>query len=242
MTSPAATPDPALPGAPVTPAPPSLSQRLREETADLHRQAERSGIMFDLLRGRLERSTYATLLRDLLEVYTSLEGRLDERAGAEALRGIHDRDLYRTAALRRDLAALHGEGWEAALAPGDAARAYAERLREAPPLQLAVHAWVRYLGDLSGGQALGGVVARLLALPGGAAGDGVAFYRFPAIDDIASYKQRFRAALDAIPLAAAEADAAVEEAREAFRLNVRVFEDVARRTAPSGAPPPPPVA
>jgi len=244
MTSPAARPvTPASDDAAASVTPPlplPLSQRLREATAELHRQAERSGIMFDLLRGRLERGAYAVLLRDLLEVYTALEERLDASAGAPALRGIHDPALHRVASLRDDLASLHGARWEADLAPGEAALRYAARLRSAPPVHLAVHAWVRYLGDLSGGQALGGVIARALALPQGAAGEGVAFYRFPGIADVASYKQRFRAALDAIPLDAAEADAAVLEGQEAFRLNVRVFEDVARRTGPSAAPPPPP--
>lgn len=217
-----------------------LSQRLREETTELHRQAERAGIMFELLRGRLERPAYVALLRDLLEVYVALEERLEETAGAGAVQGIHDRALYRVGALRADLASLHGVRWEAEVSPGDAACEYAARVRGAAPLQLAMHAWVRYLGDLSGGQALGAVIARVLALPGGAGGDGVAFYRFPDIGDVASYKLRFRAALDAIPLAAGDADRAVREAQEAFRLNVRVFEDVARRTAPSVAPPQPP--
>lgn len=233
MTSPAATPDPV--SAPFRP----LSQRLREETAELHRTAERSGIMFDLLRGRLERPAYVALLRDLLEVYAALEARLEASAGERALHAIRDRALYRADALRDDLAALHGAQWEDETAPGEAARAYAERVRCAPPVHLAAHAWVRYLGDLSGGQALGGVIARALALPGGAAAAGLSFYRFPGIADVASYKQRFRAALDAIPLDAAGSDSAVREAQEAFRLNVRVFEDVARRTAPSAAPPPP---
>lgn len=220
----------------------ALSQRLREETADLHRIAERSGIMVELLRGRLERRAYVALLRDLLEVYTALEARLESTAGAVAIAGIHDRALFRTGSLRDDLASLHGAGWADDVPPGAEAMAYAARLQEATPLQLAVHAWVRYLGDLSGGQALGPVIARALGLSGGAAADGVSFYRFPEIHDIASYKQRFRGALDAIPLASGEGDQAVAEARDAFRLNVRVFEDVAKRTAPSGARPQPPAA
>lgn len=218
---------------------PSLSQRLREETTDLHRLAERSGIMFELLRGRLDRRDYVTLVRDLLEVYTALEERLDGCADAPAIRGIHDRALHRAESLRADLAALHGSDWVREVHAGEPARAYAARIHAATPLQLAAHAYVRYLGDLSGGQALGRVIARALALPSEA---GVAFYHFRAIGDVTGYKGRFRDALDAIPLAVGDADLVVREAQVAFRLNVRVFEDAGRRTAPSAAPLPPPAA
>ena len=217
--------------------PTPLSQRLRHETATLHRQAERSGIMLGLLRGRLDRGDYVLLLRALHEVYTALESRLDATASFPDVRPFYDRRLHRVASRAADLSLLHGVGWEDEVAAGNAAREYADRILCATPLQLVAHAYVRYLGDLSGGQALGQVVARALALPNG---DGTAFYRFPEIADAEQYKDRFRAALDAWPVSTTEADGVVREAQEAFRLNVRVFEGVATRTAPSDAPPLPP--
>lgn len=217
----------------------ALSQRLRHETSTLHRLAERSGIMHGLLRGRLDRHEYVALLRALHHVYVALEERLDATASFPDVRPFYDQRLHRTAAIVADLTHLHGDGWAHDVKPGAAAEEYAERVLCATPLQLVAHAYVRYLGDLSGGQALGQVVARALALRDD---EGTRFYRFPEIADAEQYKGAFRAALDAWPLSTTEADGVVLEAQEAFRLNVRVFEAVATRTAPSDAPPRPPVA
>jgi heme oxygenase len=49
---------------------------LREATADLHRRAERSGVIADLLHGRATRSGYALWLRNLLPAYRNLEAAL----------------------------------------------------------------------------------------------------------------------------------------------------------------------
>jgi len=217
----------------------ALSLRLRTETADLHRLAERSGIMHDLLRGRLERGAYVALLRGLHVVYASLERRLDALADTPEVRGVYSPALRRAESLAADLVALHGPRWARELSPGAGAQAYARRIEDASPSQLVAHAYVRYMGDLSGGQALGRVIARALALDGET---GTAFYRFPDIPDTEAFKEAFRSALDIWPLDAAGADDVVREAQRAFRLNVTVFEEVATPGAPSAALPPPPVA
>ena len=54
----------------------------------------------------------------------------------------------------------------------------------------------------------------------------MAFYRFPAVVDVAQCKRAFRAGLDAMPFSADEADLVVDEARVAFTANIRVFEAV----------------
>jgi heme oxygenase len=195
--------------------------------------------MFGLLRGQLDGGEYVALLRALHAVYSALESRLDASATLPDVRPFYDRRLHRAASLADDLAALHGPRWADEVPPSAASDAYVERILCAAPLQLVAHAYVRYLGDLSGGQALAGVVARALGLTTPA---GTTFYRFPEIADTEQFKEAFRAALDAWPLSIGEADAVVREAQEAFRLNVRVFEEVSPRRAPSAAPPPPPAA
>jgi heme oxygenase len=136
------------------------------------------------------------------------------------------------ASLAADLSLLHGVGGKTKSRPAGVSTPIASCA-----IALVAHAYVRYLGDLSGGQALGRSSRARFALPNG---DGTAFYRFPEIADAEQYKDRFRSALDAWPVSTTEADGVVREAQEAFRLNVRVFEGVATRTAPSGAPPLPP--
>lgn len=216
-----------------------LSVRLRTETTELHRLAERSGIMHGLLRGQLDRGEYVALLRALHAVYTALERRLHAWPAGSQLQRFTDPALDRTAAIEEDLVALHGALWEREVPLLAAGAAYADRIEAASDPELVAHAYVRYMGDLSGGQSLGRVIARALALPDD---DGVAFYRFAGIPDVDDFKARFRASLDAWSIDAATADDVVREAQEAFSLNVRVFEDAGTRSAPSAAPPPPPAA
>ena len=83
------------------------------------------------------------------------------------------------------------------------------------------HHYTRYLGDLSGGQALGSIFGRSLGLSPGA--PGISFYQFATIEKVKPYKDRYREALDTAPMAESEHDLAVSEAIVAFRLNQAIF-------------------
>jgi heme oxygenase len=207
---------------------PRLSQRLREATMDDHRRAEQQPFVRELLQGRLERSAYIDFVRDLREVYVALERGLREAPEGVVPGIMLDPRLHRVAALEADLDHLHGPDWRDRLTPTDEATAYAaaldERARKAPR-RLAAHAYVRYLGDLSGGQAIGRVVQRAYGLEGGR---GLAFYAFPDIENTAAFKDRFRAALDALGNGSVS-DELVDEAREAFRRNGAIVEALQRR-------------
>jgi heme oxygenase (biliverdin-producing, ferredoxin) len=203
--------------------PSGLAAQLRHDTTDLHRQAERAGVMRDILAGRVDPGAYIRLLRALYPVYVVLEQELvrHPEVAPVPLAG-----LARAPALAADLAHLAGAGWERRVAPVPAGEAYAARIRSAAahrPVLLAAHAYVRYLGDLSGGQTMGRLVARGLGLAGGA---GVAFYRFGMIGDLAACKRAFRAGLDALPLTEGDAALLIAEARAAFAANIRIFEAV----------------
>ncbi len=203
-----------------------LASLLRSATWTLHARAERSGIMPALLRGELERPVYCRLLRNLHALYEALEAALARHADDPLLAPIRDPRLARTAALAADLETLHGPEWPRDLRMADAGLAYVHRLRSIadrdPPL-LAAHAYVRYLGDLSGGQLLLDIVRRSMRLSGD---QGVAFYRFDA-GDAPALARRFRIGLDAIPADAATVARIVGEAQDAFELHVRLFDDLA---------------
>lgn len=208
-----------------------LALRLKQETRDLHALAERSGIMADLLRGRLGRPAYCALLRNLQAIYAALEAGLDQHRDDAQVRQLWRPELRRLPALNADLACLHPAAWPADEPLAPATAAYVERLQTLAaraPLLLLAHAYLRYLGDLHGGQLLAGRVQRQFALDGAA---GTAFYAFGPAPQLERLKQDFRSGLDALQLDGAEADGLVAEACDAFRRHEQLFEELQRQYA-----------
>lgn len=232
MSEGAPTPGDGVP-APVEdrPAPPAsagLPERLRLETRDLHTATERAGAMAALLAGRLPRAGYCALLRNLHALYVALEAALARRRHDAAVAPLQAGALHRAAALAADLHHLHGPRWADELPVQPATAAYVARLQalaaSASPA-LVAHAYVRYLGDLHGGQVLKRLVARHYALPGEA---GTAFYDFGSEPEVLALRQRLRTALAGLPLTRAEQDDVVAEARWAFEQHQRLFEELVR--------------
>ncbi len=231
----------------------TLSARLRAATRGAHARAERAGAMAMLLRGTLDGARYARLLRALHALYDALEGALRRHAAHPAIAPLDAPTLFRADALAHDLAALRAAGLvDARAAPPATSAAYVARLGQLDardPVRLVAHAYVRYLGDLAGGQLLAPIVERAYGLAPGAA---TRFYAFGAREAAAARASALRAALDALPLGPGEADAIVEEALDAFERHVMLFEEIAaegpalgpaasrRLTHDTAAQPPPP--
>jgi heme oxygenase len=176
-----------------------------------------------LIRGELPLADYVALLRNLQAIYAELEGALRLHAGHPCIALLPLAPLWRSTALARDLATLDA---------GDAPRPlvfatakYTERLRAhaaSDPALLVAHVYVRYLGDLSGGQVLARVLARTHALP---AGSGTAFYDFGASPR--ALADALRAAIDDLPLDERSRCSVIEEACTAFIGHVTLFEQLA---------------
>lgn len=206
-----------------------LAEALRSATQRLHVQAERTGLVGELLRGRGSRAGYAHLLRNLLPAYQALERGLEHHRGRHGVGRLARPELYRSEAMAADLAALLGDSWAAApLLPAGAryARTVA-RAAAGDGFRLIAHAYVRYLGDLSGGQILKRLLQRSLGLEAGM----LTLYDFPAIPDAAAYKDDLRAAIDAAGREIAEPAAVIDEARLAFCCNIELSLALARAGA-----------
>jgi heme oxygenase len=199
-----------------------LSARLRQGAHDLHQVAERSGQMADLINGRLARTDYVVMLLNLQAIYLALEHGL---AHAPILPGIDFAPLYRADAIARDLAFLSPTPH---LQLCTATKRYVQHLEalsaEASPM-LVAHAYVRYLGDLHGGQMLRRCVSRVLQSQGQ---DGLYFYDFGPSERVAQLIAAFRNGLDAIPLAPGQADALVHEVRLGFGMHIELFTELRR--------------
>ncbi len=209
------------------PEPVDLTQRLRLDTRDLHAQTERTGVMAQLLAGRLALPGYCALLRGLHAVYEAMEAALMRSDAHRAVQDLNDLQLHRRAALAADLDRLQGPQWRSQLPLAAAGVAYVERLRalaQQSSASLVAHAYARYLGDLHGGQILKRLVARGL---GPAAEGATQFYEFGDEARVLALRQALRQALAQLPVTAEEADLIVAEARWAFVQHQQLFAELA---------------
>ncbi len=203
----------------------SLSAAMREGSRVEHEAAEHSSFFEELLAGRINEAGYAAYLQRYLLVYAALEESARTHAGDPAVAAVFDPQLERLDPLKEDLAF-----WNSVTSSGSvdspAACAYAERIRAAAdqwaPL-LVAHHYTRYLGDLSGGQAIGRLLTRHFDLSNTT---GVAFYDFAAIQKPKLYKDAYRSRLDGLGLSDAEVERIVSEVKLAFNLNQAIFEEL----------------
>lgn len=211
----------------------TLAERLKAETRTAHTKAERSPLIGELLRGTLGRPAYCALLRNLYELYAALEAGLLRHAQHDLISPILFDGLRRREALASDLRLLHGACWEGDLGTEPATTAYVARLHtlaDTAPELLLSHAYVRYLGDLSGGQLLRRIVSSSIAARGdGSEAGGTAFYEFGSAEETRRLTQDFRRGIDAVVVWAAMEDALVAEALLAFRMHQRLFGELASR-------------
>lgn len=204
----------------------SLAVILREGTSEEHKAAESSAFIRCFMKGILEKGTYARHLEAFYYVYESMEEELERNKNNLVLKSIYFPELYRKNALLEDLQFFYGTWKPNDSQPSAATQDYVKRIRkisETQPELLAAHFYVRYLGDLSGGQILKKVAARALNLP---EGKGISFYEFPAIQDINGFKQNYRAALDSLPIDDSEKQSILAESKQVFLLNQGIFSEL----------------
>lgn len=206
--------------------PASLSHAMREGSQAQHDAAESSVFVEELMAGRVSAAGYVNYLRCLHPVYVALAEVGRALADDPLVSRVHDPRLDRADAIAADIADWGTGAPEETLCAGEAAAAYADRIRatEHSPARFVAHHYTRFLGDLSGGQAIGRVLDREFQL----GGRGTALYRFEEIGKVKPYKDGYRARLDALPLSAPERAEVVSEVQAAFGHNQAIFVELAR--------------
>jgi heme oxygenase len=201
-----------------------LSTAMREGSMAEHQQAEDSAFMSELLGGRVNEQGYADYLLRLRTVYEAMEETVRAHSSDPVVAAVADPALERLAAIDADLDHWLPGGPRTVDSP--AAAAYRSRVEAAGAWGglLAAHHYTRYLGDLSGGQAIGRILDRTFGLDG----RGVSFYDFPEIPKPKIYKDGYRARLDALGLDEDAVARVVEEVKVAFRLNQALFAELAQ--------------
>ncbi len=204
----------------------NLAIQLKEGTKKSHTMAENVGFVRCFLKGVVEKESYRKLVANFYFVYCAMEEEMRKHLDNPVISKIYYTELNRQESLEQDLQYYFGNNWRETIAPSSATQQYVARIREVSakePELLVGHAYTRYLGDLSGGQILKNIAQRGMNLSNG---EGTAFYEFEAIPDEKAFKVEYRQKMDELPIDQATADKIVDEANDAFGMNMKLFQEL----------------
>jgi len=203
----------------------NLATMLREGTKKSHSMAENMGFIKCFLKGVVEKNSYRKLAANLYFVYGAMEAEMERLKDHPIVSKIYFPELNREASLAKDLQFYYGANWQNEIQITPNGQAYVDRIHEianTSPELFAAHSYTRYLGDLSGGQILKNIAQKAMNL----GEEGTAFYNFETIDDEKEFKNKYRQALNDLPVDLETAEKIVDEANSAFKMNMKMFEEL----------------
>ncbi|MEO8094268.1 MAG: biliverdin-producing heme oxygenase [Pseudolysinimonas sp.] len=208
-----------------------FSQALRERTRSGHGASEGADFMSDLMTGKGTRDDYIALVAQHFFIYEALETAAERFADDRVASRFITSQLTRLPAIEADLEFLLGPDWRAAIAPLPTTDAYISRINaiadEGWAGGFVAHHYTRYLGDLSGGQAIRTLMQRQF----GFETNGVGFYFFDQIANPREFKNTYREQLDGAGWDDAESERVIDEVMRAYGFNTDLFVDLARAKA-----------
>ena len=202
-----------------------LALALDDGTRKSHSVAENTAFVTGFFRGIATKTAFSQLVCSLYFVYEAMEKSFDETKDA-GVKALDYNSLRRMPALEEDMAYYFGTEWRSTVRPSPATQEYASRVRKiagTQPHLLIAHMYTRYLGDLFGGQMMGGMARRSLSLDGGR---GTAFYQFDEIPNAKPFIEEWYTQLNALELSAKQKQEIVDEANLVFALNIKLFDEL----------------
>jgi len=203
----------------------TLSKQIKEGTKKSHTMAENTGFITCFLKGVVEKQSYIKLMSDLYHVYSSMEEEIEKYKNDLMVSKIYYPELFRKESIEKDLQYYLGDNWKSQVTQTNSCKEYVARIKEvsiSSPMLLISHHYTRYIGDLSGGQVLKGIAQTALKVDD----DAMNFYMFKDIPDEKQFKNNYRSALDSLPLSQTQIDLIVAEANNAFKYNMKVFNEI----------------
>lgn len=202
-----------------------FATRLRTHTQEAHTRAESAGFMNDLMGGAGSTEDYVALLGQYYFIYDALE-RSGERFRTDSVgRNFVDDALLRNESIAADLHFFLGGGWRETLNALPATSAYVatlDALVARGSAEFVAHHYLRYLGDLSGGQIIRVMVQRHYGIPD----EGLSFLRFPRVEKPKTYKDSYRVALNEAPWTEKDHNDFIAEVDYAYGLNYELFTEL----------------
>ena len=171
---------------------------LKELTKKNHSNAERSWFAGRMFSGQITPPEYAIYLKQQYESYSALETKFDDSDIK-----FPDERIKRTKNIFKDLIEMDSDGDN--LPVLESTLKYSSYIKDCPDNLLYAHVYVRYLGDLKGGQMISKRVP----------GKGL-YYQFEEPDILEQYIRR----------ELRDDDEFVEECKKCFTFATQSFEDI----------------
>ena len=175
---------------------------LKELTKQNHSNAERSWFAGRMFSGQITNSEYAIYLKQQFISYSALEKRFDN-IDSDSDVSFPDERIKRANNIHEDLIEMDPNGDDLPIL--ESTNSYCNYIKECPEDLLYAHVYVRYLGDLKGGQMIA------TRIPGSGK-----YYQFDSPGDLeVAIRSRLR-----------EDDLFVEECKKCFTFAQKSFEDI----------------
>jgi len=187
--------------------------------------AENTAFVSGFFKGIATQSAFANLVTSLYLVYQAMENEF-ENASDASVKALDCTELRRVNSLEKDMEFFYGPEWSSIIAPSAATKKYVDRIQEigkSEPELLIAHQYTRYLGDLFGGQMMGGMASKSLGLE---PGQGTSFYQFDDIADTKAFIDEWYTKLNKLGLTNKQKEAIVDEANLVFALNIEILEEL----------------
>lgn len=149
-----------------------------------------------------------------------------DQTSEDGVKSLDNPELRRVPSLEKDMEYFYGSNWKTKISESPATRLYVARVKEVAqkePHLLVAHQYTRYLGDLFGGQMMGGMAIRSLGLD---SKQGVAFYNFDDISNTYDFITAWYQRLNELDLTDEQRQAIVDEANLVFDLNIGILEEL----------------
>ncbi|PRP81804.1 heme oxygenase [Planoprotostelium fungivorum] len=209
----------------------TLTSEMHQATKMVHRELERTLWVKHLMKGKLQPMAYLDYLNSLYAIYSTMENAMRAHPENVAASCFNIPAVLRSDSLKSDIKFFETlcDASPSTRKTRSSVQTYTARLNqlsETDPSLLLSHCYVRYLGDMMGGQHIRKHLSQYWKRHDGMSmvdeDKGLAFYRFPSthVKDIAMTTKRD---MDELKLSQEERDKMIDEAVTAFELNKQLF-------------------
>ncbi len=193
-----------------------FTEELKKQTEQNHSDAEQTEFMQTLFRGNLPIDSYVKYLTILMYVYDTLEITVRDNLDDDLISMFFDEKLERSWRISADLGNLKKViTFNSKLT--DHVNEYMIMIGNASPVELLAHHYIRYLGDISGGQ----ILKRILQQSYGLSEAQMSFYGFDL--DIKQYRDNYKAKLNSFIKSANDQQLFINTVNDVYKITTKIL-------------------